>query len=201
LCVSQCRSLARTVTYGPHSGEHQHCPALGLGGDGRAMTRVLVAFATKMGSTRGIADAVGEELLRHGLAVDVRNVREVSSLGDYEAVVLGTAVYMGRWRAEATRFARQHTAELAKSRVWLFESGWVGDKPTDSAATSGGRKRAQQVGAAAPTVFGGCVDPALATGPIDRVVAKRKSGDFRDWADIRAWATTIADVLATAEHR
>lgn len=48
------------------------------------MTRVLVAFATKMGSTRAIAAAIGEELLRHGLAVDVRNVREVSSLGDYQ---------------------------------------------------------------------------------------------------------------------
>jgi menaquinone-dependent protoporphyrinogen oxidase len=165
------------------------------------MTRVLVAFATKMGSTRGIADAIGEELLRHGLTVDVRNVREVSSLGDYQAVVLGSAVYMGRWRAEATRFVRQHTAELAKSKVWLFESGWVGEKPTAPLPTSGGLKRAQQAGAAAPIVFGGCLDPTLATGPIDRMVAKRKSGDFRNWDDIRAWATTIADVLATAEHR
>jgi menaquinone-dependent protoporphyrinogen oxidase len=165
------------------------------------MTRVLVAFATKMGSTRGIADAVGEELLGHGLAVDVRNVREVSSLGDYQAVVLGSAVYLGRWRPEATRFVRQHTAELAKCRVWLFESGWIGEKPTAPPSTSGGLKRAQQAGAAAPIVFGGCLDPKLATGPIDRIVAKRRSGDYRDWEEIRAWAATIANVLVAAEHR
>jgi menaquinone-dependent protoporphyrinogen oxidase len=83
----------------------------------------------------------------------------------------------------------------------LFESGWIGARPKDSAATSGGLNRARQVAAAAPTVFGGCLDPALATGPLDRMVAKRKSGDFRDWDDLRAWAATIADVLATAEHR
>jgi menaquinone-dependent protoporphyrinogen oxidase len=165
------------------------------------MTRVLVAFATKMGSTRGIADAVGEELLRRGLAVDVRNVREVSSLGDYQAVVLGSAVYMGRWRPEAARFVRQRIAELTKRRVWLFESGWIGERPEGPAATAGGLDRAQQVGAAAPAVFGGCLDPALATGLIDRMVAKRRSGDFRNWDDIRAWTTTIADVLAAAGHR
>jgi menaquinone-dependent protoporphyrinogen oxidase len=165
------------------------------------MTRVLVAFATKMGSTRGLADAIGEELLRHELAVEVRDVREVSSLGGYQAVVLGSAVYMGRWRPEATRFVRQHTAELSKTRVWLFESGWIGEKPTAPAATSGGLKRAQQVGASPPTVFGGCLDPTLATGLIDRIVANRKSGDYRDWDEIRAWSATIADVLATAEHR
>jgi menaquinone-dependent protoporphyrinogen oxidase len=165
------------------------------------MTRVLVAFATKMGSTRGIADAVGEELLRHGLVVDVRNVREVSSLGDYQAVVLGSAVYMGRWRPEAVRFVRRHVAELIKLRVWLFESGWIGERPEGLAATAGGLDRAQQVGAFAPTVFGGCLDPALANGLIDRMVAKRKSGDFRNWDDIRVWTTTIADVLAAAERR
>ncbi len=165
------------------------------------MTRVLVAFATKMGSTRGIADAIGAELLRHGLVVDVRNVREVSSLGDYQAVVLGSAVYMGRWRAEAGRFVRQHNAELAKSRVWLFESGWMGEKPKAPAATSGGLKRALHIGVPAPTVFGGCLDPVRATGLVGRIVAKRRSGDFRNWDDIRAWAATIADVLAAAQHR
>jgi menaquinone-dependent protoporphyrinogen oxidase len=165
------------------------------------MTRVLVAFASKMGSTKGIADAVGEELRRHGLAVDVRNVREVSSLGDYQAVVLGSAVYLGRWRPEAARFVRQHIPELTKVRVWLFESGWIGERSEGLVATAGGLDRAQQVGASVPAVFGGCLDPALATGPIDRVVAKRKSGDFRNWDDVRAWTTTIADVLVAAEQR
>jgi menaquinone-dependent protoporphyrinogen oxidase len=189
------------VTYGPHGEEQQHCPPRVFVGDGRAMTRVLVAYATKMGSTRAIADAVGEGLLRHGLAVDVRNVREVSSLGDYQAVVLGSAVYMGRWRPEAARFVRQHIVELTKPRLWLFESGWIGERPESPAATAGGLDRAQRVGASVPTVFGGCLDPALATGLIDRMVAKRRSGDFRNWDDIRAWATTIADVLVAAEHR
>lgn len=165
------------------------------------MTRVLVAFATKMGSTKGIADAVGEELRRHELTVDVRDVRTVSSLVEYEAVVLGSAVYMGRWWPEATRFLKRNIPALTEREVWLFESGWTSQRPKDPAGTSGGLRLAGQVGAAGPTVFGGHLDPALATGPIDRVVARHMAGDFRNWDEIRAWATTIADALATAERR
>jgi menaquinone-dependent protoporphyrinogen oxidase len=169
--------------------------------DGCSMTRAVVAFAGKMGSTRDIAVAVGEELRRHGLTVDVCDVRAVSSIEDYDAVVLGSAVYAGRWRPEAARFLKRNIPALAKRGVWLFESGWIGKRPQLLAATSGGCKRALQVGAASPTVFGGRLDPARATGPIDRMVAKGKSGDFRNWDEIRAWAATIAATLVTAEHR
>jgi len=165
------------------------------------MTRAVVAFAGKMGSTRGIAEAVGEELRHHGLTVDVCDVRAVSSVEDYDAVVLGSAVYAGRWRREAARFLKRNIPELSERSVWLFESGWIGKRPDDPAATSGGRRRALRIGSASPTVFGGRLDPARATGPVDRMVARGKSGDFRNWEEIRAWAAAIADTLVTAEHR
>jgi menaquinone-dependent protoporphyrinogen oxidase len=165
------------------------------------MTRAVVAFAGKMGSTRGIAEAVGEELRRRGLTVDVWDVRAVASVEDYDAVVLGTAVYAGRWRPEAARFLKRNIAELTKRSVWLFENGWIGKRPQDPTATSGGRRRALQIGAASPTVFGGRLDPAEATGPIDRMVAKGQLGDFRNWDEIRAWAATIAAAVVIAEHR
>jgi menaquinone-dependent protoporphyrinogen oxidase len=165
------------------------------------MTRVVVASAGKMGSTRGIAEAVGEELRHHGLTVDVCDVRAVSSVEDYDAVVLGSAVYAGRWRPEAVRFLKGNIPELTERSVWLFETGWIGERPADPTATSGARRRALQIGAASPTVFGGRLDPARATGPIDRLVARGKSGDFRNWDEIRAWAAAIADALVTTKNR
>jgi menaquinone-dependent protoporphyrinogen oxidase len=165
------------------------------------MTRVLVAFASKMGGTQGIAEAIGEELLGRGLDVEVRDVGGVSSVDGYGAVVLGSAIYTARWRPEAARFVRRHSAELAGRRVWLFESGWIGKHPELLAATPGGRRRATRVGADMPVVFGGRLDPDLATGPLDRMLARRKSGDFRDFTKIRTWARKVADsVLATTKQ-
>ena len=159
------------------------------------MTRVLVAYASKMGSTKDIAEAIGVELSRRGLRVEVRNVREANSPHSYDAVVLGSAVYAARWRREAARYVERHAGELAQHPVWLFESGWVGARPKRIVPTPGGRKRATRIGAAAPTVFGGRLDPSLATGFFDRRLAKRMPGDARDFEEIRAWAGQVADAL------
>lgn len=162
------------------------------------MTRVLVAYATKMESTRDIAEAIGDELRNRGLHVEVRNVCEADSPDYYDAVVLGSAVYAARWRPEAARYVKRHAAELASHPVWLFESGWVGKKPPKISPTPGAVKRATRIGAEPPTVFGGRLDPNLATGMFDRMLAKRMPGDARDFDEIRAWAGTVADALTSA---
>jgi menaquinone-dependent protoporphyrinogen oxidase len=164
------------------------------------MTRVLVAYASKMGSTRGIAEAIGEELQGRGLRADVANVAEVTSVDSYDAVVLGSAVYAARWRPEAARFVHRHHDELSRLPVWLFESGWVGTRPQTLTATPGGRKRAQRIGADVPVVFGGRLDPDLATGFVDWMLAKRRSGDARDFDEIRAWAGQVADTVTATAH-
>ena len=159
------------------------------------MTRILLAYASKMGSTREIAEFIGAGLRDHGVDVDVRDVRHVGLLDDYDTVVLGTAVSGTRWRPEARQFWRARRAELTTRRVWVFESGWVGPRPRDPRPTTGGRRRAAAVGAAGPRVFGGRLDPALATGPVDRLLAGRMPGDARDWDDIRRWTADIAAAL------
>jgi menaquinone-dependent protoporphyrinogen oxidase len=164
------------------------------------MTRVLVAYASKMNGTKGIAEAIGAELIERGLKVEVRNVREADSPDFYDAVVLGSAVYAARWRPEATHWVKQHAEELARHPVWLFESGWVGKKPEALTPTPGGRKRATRIGAEPPTVFGGRLDPSLATGFFDRMLAKKVPGDSRDFDEIRAWAGQVADALTTASQ-
>ncbi len=162
------------------------------------MRDVLVAYASKMGSTKEIAEAIGVRLVQRGLRVSVQDASSVDSMTEYSAVVLGSAVYMGRWRQEAVQFVRRHAAELSPRRTWLFESGWVGERPEPPTATPGGRRRAHAIGSPAPAVFPGRLDPALATGFLDRSVAKRTAGDSRDWGEIERWADQVADALAVA---
>jgi menaquinone-dependent protoporphyrinogen oxidase len=161
------------------------------------MTRVLVAFASKMGSTKEIADAIGSRLTERGYHAEVRSAETVDSLDGYDAIVLGSAVYASRWRPEAVRFVRKHRTQLAARTVRLFESGWLGKRPSTLTATPGARRRANKVGAPTPAVFGGRLDPDLATGRMDRMLAKRMAGDARDWDEIRSWTDQLADTLVT----
>jgi menaquinone-dependent protoporphyrinogen oxidase len=161
------------------------------------MTRVLVAYASKMGSTKEIAEAIGDRLTERGCQADVRSAGTVRSVDGYDAIVLGSAVYAARWRPEAVHFVRHHRGELSARRVWLFESGWVGPRPKALAATPGARRRAVRVGAPVPAVFGGRLDPELATGVLDRALANKMPGDARDWDEIRSWTDHVADALAT----
>ena len=161
--------------------------------------RVLVAVASKHGGTRGIAEAIAEELRAAGPAVDLREAGEVGDLAGYDAVVLGSAIYAGTWLQEARQFAERHHAELSRLPVWLFSSGPLGapdpqphDDPDKLAAPLG------DVAARDHRVFAGKLDPAdLSFG--ERLIAKvvrAPSGDFRDWDAMRAWAHEIGAALA-----
>ncbi|WP_226925438.1 flavodoxin domain-containing protein [Georgenia thermotolerans] len=92
---------------------------------------VLVAYASRQGATRGIADRVAEVLRAAGQVVDVRPVATVGDLSGYDAFVVGGAVHLGRWHPEAVAFLRAHLHELVYRPVWLFSNGpaWTGAVP------------------------------------------------------------------------
>src|SRR5262245_60714321 len=90
-------------------------------------TKVLVAYGTKNGSTAGIADMIAAELAADGVAVDVQPAAQVRSIDGYDAVVLGGALYAGRWHRDARRFARRYAAGLRTLPVWVFSSGPLDD--------------------------------------------------------------------------
>ena len=92
--------------------------------------RVLVTYGSRMGGTAGIAELVGGALRDAGLEADVRPAPEVSGLDPYGAVVVGGALYTGRWHRDARRFVKRHTAALQERPVWLFSSGrWTTRRP------------------------------------------------------------------------
>jgi menaquinone-dependent protoporphyrinogen oxidase len=111
--------------------------------------RVLVAYGSKYGSTPEIANAIATTLRVAGLEVDVRRAREVRSLDRYRVVVLGSAVYMARWRRDAMRLLRRRR-ELGEREVWLFSSGPLGedkDEPAEQRDRWTKPKRVEQLAA------------------------------------------------------
>ena len=162
--------------------------------------KVLVAAASRHGATWEIAEAIGKALARNGLEVETRNVEEVSTLEGVDAVVLGSAVYIGKWLPEARTFAEQHATELEARPTWLFSSGPIGDPPAPAPADAVHvDDLAAQTRAREHRVFSGKVDRhRLGVGERMIVRAVRAAeGDYRDWREIEAWAQTIASTLTT----
>jgi len=163
--------------------------------------KTLVAVASKHGSTHEIAAAIAEELRAAGIAADLTEMDGLTGIAGYDAVVLGSGIYMGNWLAEARRFIETHAAELAAVPVWLFSSGPLGaDDPKPHGEPAGVPPLVEATHARGHQVFVGKLDPHYLS-LAERLIAKAvhaPSGDFRDWDVIRAWARDIAASLAAA---
>jgi menaquinone-dependent protoporphyrinogen oxidase len=163
-----------------------------------APTRVLVAYASRMGSTAEIAEAIAERLRAFGLEVSAAPCDQAPEPGGFDAVVCGSAIYASRWDMPARHFVRANKASLAQRPTWLFESGPCGNLAEQRHETSRFVLRlAAEVGCQPPKVFGGNLDPARAKSRVSRWVANSDlAGDYRNWDDIRAWADGIARSLS-----
>lgn len=160
------------------------------------MSRILVAYATKMDSTREIAERIGDELRAAGHEAEVRPAAEVRDRIQHDAVILGSALYSATWLSDANRFVRRHLAELQQRPVWVFSSG-----PLDTrraAANPPITRHAAQViegiGVRGHITFGGRL--ALDAPVTPQVLATHTVGDFRNWDRVRDWARAIARELA-----
>jgi menaquinone-dependent protoporphyrinogen oxidase len=156
---------------------------------------VLVAYATKRESTHEVAEALAKRLREHALEVDVRPAAEVGTLAPYGAVVLGGALYAGRWHRDARRFLASHAKQLAARPVAVFAMGPLTTEPKDLDAARKQLDRAlakaPEVGPVAVTIFGGVIDPSRLHFPFNHMAA----ADARDWSAVRAWADELAGAL------
>jgi menaquinone-dependent protoporphyrinogen oxidase len=162
---------------------------------------VLVAYGTRNGSTKGIADLIGNALRDEGLAVTVRPAGDVRDLDGYDAVVLGGALYMGRWHHDARRFVHRHASALAHMPVWLFSSGPLDGSaderdipPVSQAAGAAGRLRAR-----GHVTFGGRLADGAEGFVAKAMIRNGKGGDFRNADRIAAWGRTIAAEIRTLD--
>lgn len=170
-------------------------------------TNILVTYASKYGATKEIAEKIGEVIRQAGLQADVLPVDSIRDLNPYQAIILGSAVYIGNWQKEAVKFLQDNEKIMTDRPVWLFSSGPTGEgDPVE--LLSGWRLPpalqpvADRIRPRDIAVFHGNINP-------DRInfiekwavksLVKKPFGDFRDWNTIVAWATRIAVALKNAD--
>ena len=159
--------------------------------------KVLVCAASKYGATSEIAQAVADVLAERGCQVTVLPPEKAGAVEEFDAVVLGSAVYMGQWMKPARQLAARSGDALAARPVWLFSSGPIGEpaKPADNPVDV--TKILKATNARDHQVFAGKLAKKQLSFPDRAVVSaiRAEDGDFRDWAQIKDWATGIADAL------
>ncbi|MGD0273338.1 MAG: flavodoxin domain-containing protein [Gaiellaceae bacterium] len=158
------------------------------------MDTVLVAYATKHGSTREVAADVARVIRQAGFEVDISPAREVKSLDLYQAVVLGGALYMGRLHKDARKLLERKRGELASLPLAVFAMGPKSTEPQEleSSGAQLGRalKAVPEVKPLTTAIFGGVMK-----------FGKKKPLDARDWKAIQTWAEEVSRKLGTALAR
>jgi menaquinone-dependent protoporphyrinogen oxidase len=160
--------------------------------------KLLIAVSSKHGSTKEIAGSIAETVREAGVEVDVVDAERVESVALYDAVIVGSAVHMGRWMGPARALVNRTADALRMRPVWLFSSGPLGDI-VDPADAAEGMKLLGLVGGRDHRLFAGKADKhelGFGERAILRMV-KNPYGDHRDWTEIREWARSIARELMT----
>ena len=164
------------------------------------MIRVLVAYGTKRGSTKEIAEEIGDTLSDFSLKIDVAPVNEVTDVSYYGAVIVGSPIYAGRWQRDVVRFLRRHRSALSRTRVWLFHSGPLAEGAEVNQPVPETVFELQRViGAHGVVTFGGRLE-RNPRGRIAKLMASRWAGDYRDFVKVRAWANEIGRQLCPVDR-
>jgi menaquinone-dependent protoporphyrinogen oxidase len=167
-------------------------------GEKAADIKVLVAYATRTGSTVGVAAAVGEVLGKRGYFVDVKPIQENPIPDAYDFVILGSAINGGQWLPEALAYIEEHQQAIRSKQAAVF-SVHIMNLGSDEKSAQNRLAYLDKVNALIQPMdaafFAGLgmlaeKEPAI-TRWVYRTFKIGPEGDCRDWKKIRAWAETI----------
>ncbi len=159
--------------------------------------KILVAYASKCGSTGQVAQVIGEVLADKGAAVDVQPLNKVNDLSAYRAVVLGSAIRQAKWLPEAVKFVTAHQPELSRVPTVYFTvcMTLAQDNEENRRKAAAYLEPVRQIlKPVEEGFFAGKMDYAQ-LGFVERLMVERvvhvPQGDFRNWAAIRTWAQAL----------
>ncbi|MBI5353465.1 MAG: flavodoxin domain-containing protein [Chloroflexi bacterium] len=169
-------------------------------------SKILVTYASRAGSTAGVAEAIGKTLAENGTLVDVIPMNEVKELSPYQAVVAGSAIRGSKWLPEAMEFIKTHRAELAQKRFAEFTVcitlAMSNSEQYRSAVAKWVEPVRAQVRPLSEGLFAGMLDFNKLPFNWDTLMLRLTvalgifpRGDHRDWNAIRAWAESLKPIL------
>ncbi|WP_459958665.1 flavodoxin domain-containing protein [Nocardia sp. IFM 10818] len=166
--------------------------------------RIAVVYATAQGSTREIAEYIGEDLSARGATVEIADVEHAPDLTRFDAVILGSAVHDMDFLPAATEYVHSHRAELGSRDVWLFGVG-LGPALRGPIGRRVGRRVPKKIAALRDSInpreyrcFAGHyerVGVSLKARILYRLMGGGRYGDLRDWTAIGLWSYHIAEEL------
>jgi menaquinone-dependent protoporphyrinogen oxidase len=168
---------------------------------------ILITYLTQSGSTKEIAEAIHKVFSEKNIETDILNIKEVKSISNYQAVVLGLPLYMFHWPAAGVRFLNRHRKSIeAGIPVALFTGGPIekGDEAEWKTINEQIQNELNKVPWFKPVSLksvGGKLDPVNLAFPWKLIPAMRNLpiSDLRNWEDIRCWADSLPNLLSIKE--
>lgn len=168
--------------------------------------KVLVTYATRTGSTQGVAEAIAKTIGNTGTPVDVKPMEAVSDLGQYSAVIAGSAIQASSWLPEAVDFVRSNQKSLSQKPVALFSVCMTLAMPNGEKyrphVKDFVRPVRSLVNPFSEGQFKGALDLKKLPSIGDRIkfgisvlLGVWKTGDHRDWEAINTWAVSLKNKL------
>jgi menaquinone-dependent protoporphyrinogen oxidase len=190
-------ALSLGVTSGARTSQAEDIkfPEGKCGGEKDMGKKVLVAYASKYGSTGGVADAIGKELCSKDVAADVVLIKNANNISSYQGVIVGSPIYMGKWMSEAADFVKKNKESLRKVPLAYFLVGMTLARHPEKRAEALSYmdpilKAVPEIEPVGIGTFAGAMDYNNLSWINKKILASKGSpeGDFRDWDAIRAWA-------------
>jgi len=158
--------------------------------------KILIAYGTVAGSTKEVAQAIGEEMENAGALVEIKPVEEIKSIEGYDGLVVGSAVRMFHLLGKTRRFLRKHKKAIANLPVAFFVVCLTmgEEKPENIEKAKGYAKPMLEVKDPVNLgLFGGCINHEKLTDFFGKSMKSVPEQDHRDWNKIRKWGS---DTLA-----